>query len=128
MTDLPNHLLDEEFGTDDELAAECRMLGSLMLEPSLYEARLGTLKPIAFCAAFHAAIYREVLALIDHGLTPDPVSVWFQVQHHEDAAAFGPAHVAGLVAEAEPENYYRDALVISARGVRRTNAHNGKLH
>lgn len=103
--------------SDEELEAECRMLGSMMLEPRLIAKPLPAIPLHAFCAPFHAAIYYATITLAVMGKNPDPLGVWWVVRDHPDSEAFGLPHLVDLASDAaDPDRFVADHAMVLMRG------------
>lgn len=109
----------QECGTDEELTAECRLLGTLMNSPAMFRIPIMVQ---GFCVPFHAAVYYTILGMILSLVPPEPAEVWERVKDHPDAESFGADHVFGLAAEAtDPMTFNKDQALLAKRAFNRIN-------
>lgn len=108
--------LEELYGTDEQLEAECRVLGTILNDPAYLDRWPGQQPLLAFCNSFHAATYYAVLAAWIAGRRLSLAEVWAQVQSHADAEAMGLAQIEDLARDAaSPETFDFDNCVMFQR-------------
>ena len=112
-------VLPETEYSDEELDSECRLVGSLMLDPSLCFSPLAGLNHWSFCVPFHGAAYFAIQLLMAKGVSPTPARVWELIKDHPTAEDFGLAQLVDLATDAAaPDNYINDNNAVVMRGFR----------
>ncbi len=111
---------ETDFGSEDELDAECRLLGTMLKGQDPHSHIEEPLPPIAFCTPFHAAAYYAVLCLRSCGRAASPDDVWSIVRIHKDADTFGVQQLRELSDQAaSAATFYEDKSMLLMRAASR---------
>ncbi|GIO84571.1 replicative DNA helicase [Paenibacillus faecis] len=99
LSELPN-----------DLAAECSVLGAILIEPATLEAAEG-LAPEAFYHAGHQIIFRRMLELADEGLPIDLVTLTGRLKDRGELEDIGGVSYLAKLAHAVPSAANMDSYV-----------------
>lgn len=113
-----NSRLDEDFGIDAELEAECRVLGTLLAYDNCLNVFASVPLP-AFCSTFHAAIYHQVALLASKSIPITAQEVWDGVLDHPSASDYGKEHISDLFTAGSPHTLAADSGVMWRRAQKR---------
>ena len=118
------HIIEGRSPSDDELDAECNVVGCMMADVAIGMAddqlndHMIPLPFLAFGMPFHAAAYYIAIAQeLSRGPT-NPELVWEAAQHHPEAIHYGLQHLKELAKHADVSRLGEHTRLLRGRAAR----------